>query len=506
MSYAPGNIVYAKLKGYPWWPARVEIESSLPSNVLSKKPKGPKPICGVKFFGTGDYGWFGNNDLKPFEKKEAEILLQKMQNKRRDDLLKKSIREALNPSSFDDPMEEDAVEEAATDDEEVELEDESKKSTESLENDDVEYEKKSKVRGKGIKKDKGHTASKAVERQTKASRSTKSKRKARDYSSGEEVVSRSGKGVKKRRATEDKLSKRKRSSVSLSYTDDEAEQMDVDEPRAEVDAKKKERRQSLKKDRGTSRSEGSKSPGKSDDGSPITGVENKQINDDAGFDRKVNKLESESQHRSTKSRQFKTPSEKLLHFRHKLQRMTIKSTKIELDDMGKIDEVFTDVENFPITIPLLKESKIGKLMRKIADLKIEPDPYNIKDRSDELIKKWKFLLEAPTQEGTDEDASPKMAAQVEGNSPQHKTVKHEEINLPLPEVDVKSEEQDRVENNGIKTESAPAAMELEKTEATSEDDKHVSDEVITNGSSPTANNQGVSIQEKEIVHNKSPEL
>ncbi|CAG8804022.1 8972_t:CDS:2, partial [Racocetra persica] len=308
----------------------VEIESTLPSNVLSKKPKGPKPICGVRFFGTGDYGWFGNNDLKPFEKKEAEILLQKMQNKRRDDLLKKSIREALNPSSFDDPMEED-VEEAATDDDEVELEDESKKSTESLENDDGEYDKKSKVRSKGTKKDKGYTVSKTAERQTKASRSTKPKRKARDYSSEEEVGSRSGKGVKKHRATEDKLSKRKRSSVSLSYTDDEAEQMDVDEPRAEVDTKKKqERRQNSKKDRGTSRSEGSKSPGKFDDGSPITGVvENKQINDDAGFDRKVNKLESESQHRSTKSRQFKTPSEKLLHFRHKLQRMTIKSTKIE---------------------------------------------------------------------------------------------------------------------------------------------------------------------------------
>ncbi|CAG8832606.1 13203_t:CDS:2 [Racocetra persica] len=183
-----------------------------------------------------------------------------------------------------------------------------------------------------------------------------------------------------------------------------------------------------------------------------------------------------------------------------------------MHDMGKIDEVFTEVENFPITIPLLKESKIGKLMRKIADLKIEPDPYNIKDRSDELIKKWKFLLEAPTQEGTDEDASPKMTAQVEGNSPQHGAVKHEEINQPLPdeqEIDVKNEELDHVENNKIKPESTSSAMELEKAEAlpmANEDDKHVSEDVITNGSSPAANNQGVSIQEKEIVHNKSPEL
>ncbi|CAG8486363.1 10722_t:CDS:10, partial [Scutellospora calospora] len=204
-----------------------------------------------------------------------------------------------------------------------------------------------------------------------------------------------------------------------------------------------------------------------------------------------------------------TQSEKLLHLRHKLQRMVIKS---KVQDMGKINEVFTEVENFPITIPLLKEIKIGKLMKKVTELKIEPDQYNIKDRSNELIRKWKFLLDTPTQEGTGEDASPKMVAQGEGESPQHVAVKHEDINQPLPdeqEVDVKNEEQDRVENNGIKTERIPAAMELEKTEdlpIANEDDKHVTEEVVTNGSSPAANNQGVSIQEKEVVHNKSPEL
>jgi PWWP domain len=35
--YAPGSIVFAKLKGYPWWPARVSSCSKL-SVLLVNKP------------------------------------------------------------------------------------------------------------------------------------------------------------------------------------------------------------------------------------------------------------------------------------------------------------------------------------------------------------------------------------------------------------------------------------------------------------------------------------
>lgn len=35
--YAPGNIVFAKLKGYPWWPARVS-SCSKPSFIFVSKP------------------------------------------------------------------------------------------------------------------------------------------------------------------------------------------------------------------------------------------------------------------------------------------------------------------------------------------------------------------------------------------------------------------------------------------------------------------------------------
>jgi len=508
MSYSPGTVVYAKLKGYPWWPARVEVETSLPSQVRSKKPKTPKPTIGVRFFGSKDYGWFGSNDIKPFDKKDAELALQKMKNKKHDKLLERSIREALDPSSssFDEPMDEEGADDDVVSDYDVELEVESKKSSESYENEDEEegeYTKKSKSRNKGNKKNKKTTSIKSSEH-----RRTSSK-KFRTYSSeDEDDVNHGGRGGKKRRASEgaalEKASKHKQRKID--YTDDEEEKMDLDDD-------KKERRQIIKKDR----SEGSKSPVKSDNESPEGDVDDKDENkynkdDDAGFESKSNRMESESHHRSSKSRQSKTPGDKLLHLRHRLQRMTLKDEK-ELLDTEKIDEVFTEVENFPITIPLLKESKIGKLMRKIAEKNIDPDPKRIIERSNELIRKWKCLLETPTHEGSDEETSPKTVTQVE--SPNREVVHNEESSQPLPdEQETDSKNEENVDSNNVKEdkERLPSAMDIDEINDIKpeiDEEKQIvesRDNIVTNGSSPAANNQEVNSHEKEGFNNKTSEL
>nr|CAG8556275.1 6320_t:CDS:10 [Entrophospora candida] len=105
MAFEPGNVVYAKLKGFPWWPARVENEEEVPEDVLEKKPRGQN--ISVRFFGTRNYGWVGNKDVKAFDKKEADDKLQDLKDTKRDQLLADSIREAFDPSSLDDEEEDE---------------------------------------------------------------------------------------------------------------------------------------------------------------------------------------------------------------------------------------------------------------------------------------------------------------------------------------------------------------------------------------------------------------
>ncbi|CAI2171335.1 478_t:CDS:2 [Funneliformis geosporum] len=475
MSYSPGTIVYAKLKGYPWWPARVEVESSLPSQVRSKKPKTPKPTIGVRFFGTKDYGWFGSNDLKPFDKKDAEITLQKM--KKRDKLLERSIlRNQVNLTIMKTTKE--------------------------------NFQKRSKIRNKGNKKIKKATTPKGSDhRRTKSLGGGKAKKKSHTYTSEEDDdVINDVKGGKKRRASEGATIKRKQRKID--YTDDE--KMDLDEDKSEDETKKKERRQNAKKDR-TSRSEGSKS---SDNESPEDDrnerIKSDIIDDDES---KSSRLESEIHHRPSKSRQSRTPGDRLLHLRHKLQRMTLKDD-VESLDMDKIDEVFTEVENFKITIPLLKESKIGKLMRKIAEKDFDPDPKRIIERSNELIRKWKCLLETPTQEGSDEETSPKTVNQVESPPNLDEVVDNEKSDLLLSyeqAIDIKKDEDD-VDNSIVKVEKEnfPTAMDVDDSNngqpKTGEEKLVVEDKdnIVTNGSSSTTNNQEVNSHEKE--DNKSTTL
>ncbi|KAJ3092244.1 hypothetical protein HK100_006980 [Physocladia obscura] len=74
VDYAPGMIIWAKVKGYPWWPGRIEHEDNLPENIKQIKPRHTSiPHEPIYFCGTRDYGWQTHDTLRPFEEFKKEF-------------------------------------------------------------------------------------------------------------------------------------------------------------------------------------------------------------------------------------------------------------------------------------------------------------------------------------------------------------------------------------------------------------------------------------------------
>ncbi|KAJ3181583.1 hypothetical protein HDU85_003525 [Gaertneriomyces sp. JEL0708] len=90
--YAVGDLVWAKLKGYPWWPAKVQDEAELPEEVKAQK-RGTSVQFPVFFYGSRDYAWFTPVDLKPFEEHKDSL-----STKNKTTLFVKALKEAEDPS------------------------------------------------------------------------------------------------------------------------------------------------------------------------------------------------------------------------------------------------------------------------------------------------------------------------------------------------------------------------------------------------------------------------
>ncbi|KAJ3274096.1 hypothetical protein HDV01_003589 [Terramyces sp. JEL0728] len=60
------TLVWAKVKGYSWWPAKVETEQDLPPFALAAKPPKPNHIP-IYFFGTREFGWVTTDCLKTYQ-------------------------------------------------------------------------------------------------------------------------------------------------------------------------------------------------------------------------------------------------------------------------------------------------------------------------------------------------------------------------------------------------------------------------------------------------------
>ncbi|KAJ2343995.1 hypothetical protein GGF43_005565, partial [Coemansia sp. RSA 2618] len=106
----------------------------------------------------------------------------------------------------------------------------------------------------------------------------------------------------------------------------------------------------------------------------------------------------------------------LMQLRHKLQKTVIKGPTPE--DLGPVNDVLRKLEEFDMTLDLIQETKLGKVMRIIANSERLKDPpeeeYDIKGRAARLAEKWRQLI-LKLREGSAEPTAPESPM---GKSPE----------------------------------------------------------------------------------------
>ncbi|KAK3840324.1 MAG: hypothetical protein JOS17DRAFT_726740 [Linnemannia elongata] len=334
--YPVGTTVFAKLKGFPWWPARIENEAELPINVSSKKPK-QRPIWPVFFFDSHDYGWFGTTELKAFDPVAAEKARSSL---RTASHLRNALSEALDPSLLASRLSEAGLDDYDDDEEE-----------ESLEQEVAPARKKAAPKAKKAAK------AEPVEKKRRAS------------------------------ASDDQPAKGKPSKRAVPADDDEDED-EAPKTKKRAGAAARSRMESDKRSIDDDISAPEASNGRT-----------RKSEEDAG--------DSGDHGRAKKKLRSGSPNERLLKLRHKLQKLLLVeglSDEVLVQNLERADPILAEVEAFEIDLHMLKETKIGRLMKKISALQFSRDPHQIVDRSVKLIKQYKSMMEKAQENG--EAASP----------------------------------------------------------------------------------------------------
>ncbi|KAH8922419.1 Tudor/PWWP/MBT [Atractiella rhizophila] len=123
--YAVGDVVLAKVKGYPSWPGKLVDPESAPEKVKADKGASSSKFL-VKFFPAGDYTWANAKDLSALAKHEIETILNEGSKKKLAANLLEGYRTALNPTKWEKEQEDflnaqlEAEEELAEDEDQLE--------------------------------------------------------------------------------------------------------------------------------------------------------------------------------------------------------------------------------------------------------------------------------------------------------------------------------------------------------------------------------------------------
>ncbi|KAK8853217.1 hypothetical protein IAR55_003919 [Kwoniella newhampshirensis] len=104
-TFEVGDIVLARLRGYPPWPARIADPGTLPRNVLAQRPgKSPYIYC-CQFFPAGDFSWLQSKEIKPLSSSEISDFISQPHRKSTGGL-REAYQTAQDPTEWDSQQDE----------------------------------------------------------------------------------------------------------------------------------------------------------------------------------------------------------------------------------------------------------------------------------------------------------------------------------------------------------------------------------------------------------------
>ncbi|KAI8811721.1 hypothetical protein BJ742DRAFT_795232 [Cladochytrium replicatum] len=93
--FKPGELVWAKVKGFPWWPGRIEEEAS--EELLKHRRR--TDALPIQFFGTREFSWCTKDELKPYEE-----FKETLSNAAKTKGFVKAVEDSKTPEILDTPI------------------------------------------------------------------------------------------------------------------------------------------------------------------------------------------------------------------------------------------------------------------------------------------------------------------------------------------------------------------------------------------------------------------
>ncbi|KAJ1955834.1 hypothetical protein IWQ62_005439 [Dispira parvispora] len=401
--YSTGTLCWAKLQGYPWWPARIEDEASLTPAVRRAKPRSSRTHP-VFYFGSLDYSWVSEDCLENYQENYERFTSK--QRSKRDSQFNQALAQAKDPAVLEKALKK---REQLAKKFEVGSDEESDNEASEV---DSGGEREEAASAPKIKRGKKRTNGDSDTPKTPSKRQAVGTRKA----SSAKTVRQTAKV-----SSETPNNKDKRGAATTSRKRKTNGADEVAEPESPTTHRSEGAAVPLgvNHDNGAINQPEQDKDSLTDDNSSIATTEKPNLpeNDNPYIPELRNKL----RHRSLR--------DCLMFYRHKIQKTLLKDQNP--GDLAYIDAVFHEMELVSVDLALLKDTKVFKLMKRVVQtIRIDPDQYHLRDRALALVHKWRQKFpELVTRDNRDSGspapastAAPSLAQQTVNGAEQDQSV------------------------------------------------------------------------------------